>query len=363
MTVAAERGAESNVATGGRSPNAPRRGALLVNLGSPDSTDPGDVGRYLTQFLMDPRVLDTPWPIRKFLVSGLIVPKRKFESAHAYQRIWTEEGSPLVITSRRVAETLRTRTPHPVGLGMRYGSPSIKAGLTDLLQRAGGDLDEIYMIPLYPHYAMSSYETVVVEAERELKKLGTRARLVIHPPFYNDPSYIKALVESARPYLETPFDLLLFSYHGIPERHVRKSDPSGTHCLSRPDCCSIPSPAADVCYRRHCFETTRLFLEESGIPREKASQSFQSRLGRDPWLKPYTDFELKRFAEEGVKRMLVICPAFVSDCLETLEEIGMRGREDFIEAGGEDLRLIPCLNEHPMWIDTLAGWVNKPAVV
>lgn len=340
-----------------------RRGILLVNLGSPDSTDPKDVGRYLTQFLMDARVLDTPWPIRKFLVGCMIVPRRKFEAAHAYSRIWTPEGSPLVVTSRRVEALLCERVSEPVALGMRYGSPSIEDGVRDLLRRAGGALDEIQLVPLYPHYAMSSYETVVVEARRVVERIGGGASLNIVPPFYNDPAYIRALVESARPWFETDFDLLLFSYHGIPERHVRQSDPSGKHCLSCDNCCSIPSPAEDVCYRRHCFETTRLFLEASGLPREKTSLSFQSRLGREPWLKPYTDFELKRFAESGVRKMLVICPAFVSDCLETLEEIGMRGREDFIAAGGEDLRLIPCMNDHPMWIEALAGWVEHSAAI
>lgn len=336
-----------------------RKGVLLVNLGSPDAPDPEPVGRYLTQFLMDSRVLDMAWPLRKLLVSALIVPRRKHESAHAYRKIWWPEGAPLVVISRQVRDALQPRVDLPVGLGMRYGNPSTEAAIRDLLASAGGTLDEILLVPLYPHYAMSSYETAVVEARQALARTGSRARLVVRPPFYKDPAYVRALVASARDHLSREYDHLLFSYHGIPERHVKKSDPTGRHCLASGDCCDRPSAAHAFCYRHQVFETTRAFVREAGVPAGKWSISFQSRLGRDPWLKPYTDFEFERLPAEGRRRLLVICPAFVSDCLETLEEIGMRGRESFMAAGGEEYDMIPCMNAREEWIEALAGWVRE----
>jgi ferrochelatase len=196
----------------------------------------------------------------------------------------------------------------------------------------------------------------VEEVKRIAGRLGL-AKVSVVPPFYEDPDYIAALVASAQPYLDGGYDHLLFSFHGIPERHLRKSDPTGHHCLSTSDCCERPSPAHEVCYRAQCFKTVRAFVDQTGI--SKYSIAFQSRLGRDPWLKPYTDFELERFAKEGIKKLLVICPAFVSDCLETLEEIGMRGKESFLAAGGKDLILIPCLNEHPLWLHAMERIVGR----
>lgn len=335
-----------------------RRGILLLNLGSPDSTAVPDVRRYLNQFLMDERVIDAPWPIRAFVVKGTILPKRPKESAEAYEAIWWPEGSPLITISRRVEAGLRERVDLPIALGMRYGNPSTESALRELL--AHGDLDEILAIPLYPHYAMSSYETAVVEAKRALRKFGAKTPLVVFPPFYNRDDYIDALVAAAAPHLEKPYDHILFSYHGIPERHLRKTDPTGSHCLQALDCCHTPSPAHDVCYRHQCFKTTELFARKAGLPADKHSISFQSRLGKDPWLKPYTDLEFERLPKEGVKRLVVFSPAFVSDCLETLEELGMRGKESFLEAGGEEFTLVPCLNDHPQWIDTLARWCTEP---
>jgi ferrochelatase len=184
-------------------------------------------------------------------------------------------------------------------------------------------------------------------------------KVKIAPPYYNDPDYISALVASAGDYLKTDYDHLLFSFHGLPERHLRKSDSTGSHCLQAANCCEIPSPAHNTCYRAQCFATVRAFVKAAGIPPEKFSVAFQSRLGRDPWLKPYTDFEIERLAREGVKKMLVICPAFVSDCLETLEEIAMRGSEIFMEAQGSEFALIPCMNEHPNWLESLEKLVRK----
>ena len=328
----------------------------MVNLGSPDSPSVPDVRRYLREFLMDERVLDAPWPIRFGVVHFAILPFRPRQSAHAYQSIWTPEGSPLVVTSRRFCAALRARVPVPVELAMRYQNPSIPEAV-DRLVRQG--VTRLLLIPLFPHYAMSSFETAV---ERVREVVGRRApdlQLTVQPPYYEDAAYISALVASARGHLDGGFDHLLFSFHGIPERHLRKSDPTGGHCLQVPDCCEVPSPAHARCYRAQCLRTMKAFAREANLPADRFSVSFQSRLGREPWLKPYTDFELPRLAKEGVKRLLVICPAFVSDCLETLEEIGMRGRESFLEAGGREYAQIPCLNEHPQWLSALDGMVTK----
>jgi protoporphyrin/coproporphyrin ferrochelatase len=335
-----------------------KKGVLLINLGSPDSTSVSDVRKYLREFLMDGRVLDTPWPIRWCVVNVAILPSRPKESAEAYSKIWTNEGSPLVVSSLRIQRELQRRLGNEavVELAMRYQNPSIKSAITKLKEQG---ITELLVFPLFPHYAMSSYETAVVRAQELAARIAPAMRLQIADPYYNDPDYIAALVASARPYLQQEYDHLLFSFHGLPERHLRKADPTGSHCLSTPNCCEIPCATHETCYRAQCFATMRAFVEAAGIPPEKYSLAFQSRLGRDPWLKPYTDFELTRLAEEGVKKMLVICPAFISDCLETLEEIAMRGKETFLEAGGADLKLIPCMNEHPRWLEALEKNVRE----
>jgi ferrochelatase len=225
-----------------------------------------------------------------------------------------------------------------------------------VVERAGADLEEILFFPLYPHYAMSTVETAVVAAREEMPRVAPGVKLVVHPPFFDHPRYIDALVDSAGAHLENGYDHLLFSYHGLPERHLRKTDPTGRHCLRSVGCCSAPSAAFATCYRAQTFRTTEAFVERAGIPGDRFSVAFQSRLGRDQWLEPATDGELGRLARGGVRRLLVMCPAFVSDCLETLEEIGIRGRETFMEAGGEEFTLVPCLNENPLWLDAVTEW-------
>jgi ferrochelatase len=328
---------------------------LLVNLGSPDSTSVGDVRRYLNEFLMDGRVIDTPWLLRR-LVVGLILINRPKESAHAYEKIWTPDGSPLVATSSNVLEKLRERVASPVELAMRYQNPSIESAVKKL---AAQKIDGLLLIPLFPHYAMSSYESAVERVKEVAKKLAPQMQIEVQPPYFDSPDYIAALVASAKDYLEGGYDHLLFSFHGIPERHLRKSDPTGCHCLAKENCCEVPSPAHATCYRAQCFKTVAAFVKLAGIPPGKFSVSFQSRLGKDPWLKPYTDFELAEFPQRGVKKLLVICPAFVSDCLETLEEIAIRGSETFLEAGGKEFAQIPCMNEHPLWISALEKMIRR----
>jgi ferrochelatase len=315
-----------------------------------------DVRRYLREFLMDGRVLDAAWPIRFCIVHLAILPSRPKESAHAYSGIWTPEGSPLVVTSRNVQKKLRGMVSIPVELAMRYQNPSIPEAVGKL---AAQGATEVLLIPLFPHYAMSSFETAVVRVREVAASMAPRLRFVVQPPCYQDADYIEALAASAEPFLRKPYDHVLFSYHGLPERHLRKSDPTGCHCLRSPNCCETPSPAHEFCYRAQCFKTTQLFVQKVGVPTGRYSVSFQSRLGRDPWLAPATDTELVRLAKEGKKRLVVLCPAFVSDCLETIEEIGMRGRGASLESGGAEFRLVPCLNEHPLWLKALRNMVQR----
>jgi len=331
-----------------------KKGILLVNLGSPDSTAVSDVRRYLNEFLMDGRVIDTPWLLRRFIV-GMILINRPKESAHAYEKIWLPEGSPLVATSRHVQQKLQARLTVPVELAMRYQNPSITSALQKLL---AAQVDELLVIPLFPHYAMSSYESAAEQVRTVAARIAPAIKITVELPYYDRPDYIAALVASAKDYLAGGYDHLLFSFHGIPERHLRKSDPTGCHCLVKENCCAVSSPALATCYRAQCFRTVAAFVERAGVPKEKYSVSFQSRLGRDPWLKPYTDFELAAFPQRGIQKLLVMCPAFVSDCLETIEEINIRGRETFLAAGGKEFAQIPCLNEAPEWIaalETMAG--------
>ncbi|WP_304639870.1 ferrochelatase [Pseudomonas sp.] len=335
------------------------RGVLLVNLGSPASTEVADVRRYLNQFLMDPYVVDLPWPLRRLLV-GIILAVRPKKSAEAYASIWWEDGSPLVVISRRVQQALQARLDMPVELAMRYGEPSIERGILALAERPG--LREILFIPQYPQHADSTTTTSIREAQRVIAAHRLKVRLTVVPAFHDRPAYMDALVASAEPHLQRPFDHLLMSYHGLPERHLRKADPTKSHCLSFPDCCDRPSVAHATCYRAQCVSVSKAFAARMGLGDDQWSLAFQSRLGRDKWIEPYTEQRIDELAARGVKRLLVMCPAFTADCIETLEEIGDRAREQFIEAGGEELVLIPCMNDHPQWIDALAGWCrSEPA--
>lgn len=336
-----------------------KRAILLMNLGSPDSTATKDVHKYLMEFLMDKRVIDYPWLFRRLLVGGLIVPFRAAKSAEAYETIWTKEGSPLIVLTRGLQQALEAQVDIPVEIAMRYGNPTMEAAFQNLDRRAP-DLDEVIAVPLYPHYAMASYETAVEHAQEAYRKMGYRFRLSFIRPFYNEPHYLRALAEQIRPYLQNSYDHILFSYHGVPARHIKKSDPTGSHCLQSADCCSLASPAHKTCYRHQCFTTTEEIVRLLDIPEGKYSNSFQSRLGKG-WLEPFTDIRLEQMPKEGIKRLLILCPAFVSDCLETLEEIAMRGRESFLGAGGMEYTMIPCLNTHPLWVRTLADWADACA--
>jgi ferrochelatase len=222
-------------------------------------------------------------------------------------------------------------------------------------------LKELVLVPLYPHYSMSSYETAVEHVIKAYERGGYPFSLKVVPPFFNDARYIDALASSIKPFLEQPHDHVLFSYHGIPERHLRKTDPTKKHCLSCDDCCDTPSPVHEVCYRHQVIETTKLTAQALNLPEDKYSFSFQSRLGSDKWLKPYTAGQLKRFPEQGIKNLLVVCPAFVSDCLETLEEIWVEGKATFLQAGGTSFQVVPCLNTDAKWVQTITKLVSEQA--
>lgn len=333
------------------------KGVLLINLGSPDSTSTNDVKKYLEEFLMDERVIDIPYWKRYLLIKGIILKTRPKKSAEAYKKIWWEEGSPLVVISERFTKKVEDKVDIPVALAMRYGSMSMENGFKELVDQG---VDEILMIPLYPHYATSSYETVTVKAEEIIAEKYPQVKMDIVPPFYNDLGYIDAMSENIANHLEGfEYDHILFSYHGIPERHILKADPTRNHCKIDGSCCERNSVAHHVCYRHQCFETTKSIVEKLDLKEGTYSNSFQSRLLKDPWLKPYTDFELEKFPKEGKKKLVVITPAFVADCLETLEEIAMEGKNDFLEAGGSDYIHIPCMNENDAWVDVNVNWINN----
>ena len=335
------------------------RAVLLTNLGSPDSTEVSAVRRYLNQFLMDPYVIQLPWLLRRLIVSLFVLPSRPKASAHAYQSVWWEEGSPLVVLSQRLLEAVKKTTDVPVAMAMRYGSPSIESQLLHLAKQDG--IEEILLIPLYPHYADSTIKTTVEEAKSIIANHQLNVRLRVLQPFYQEPDYIDALVASTAPWLSADdgFDHILFSYHGLPELHLTKADPTGKHCLKREDCCQVASPAHATCYRHQVLKTTEKFVEKAGLAPEQYSVAFQSRLGRAKWLEPSTVDTLEKLAQSGVKNLLVMCPAFVTDCLETLEEIALQGSEIFKQAGGESLTLIPCLNDHEQWVSVISGWCEE----
>ena len=333
-----------------------RQGVILLNLGSPDSTETADVRRYLREFLMDGRVLDAPYPVRWFIVNCLILPTRPRESAEAYESIWEADGSPLINISKKQRAALAERLDIPVELGMRYGSPTTAGALENLLNQG---VEDLFIMPMYPHYAMSSYETAVVSLMAAVRERKPDLKTTLLPPFYNEPGYIAALLEQTRPVLENgDFDKVVFSFHGIPQRHLVKTDPSHDHCLTTPDCCNTRHPAHATCYRHQCAMTVEHFVTAAGLPPEKYLLTFQSRLGRQPWLQPYTDKTLEELGASQNKRVKVLCPAFTADCLETLEEIAGQGRETFLGAGGESFEQIPCLNDHPKFIDFLEDRVR-----
>ena len=280
-------------------------GLLLLNLGSPDSLEVTDVKKYLRQFLMDERVIDAPFLIRKLIVEGFVLPFRPKKSAEAYSKVWTKEGSPLKVISEKFSVAVQSECSLPVALAMRYANPTTLAALTELEQKCPS-LRRVLIAPLYPHYAMSSYETALLHALQEIKNHRTDLEFLVLKPFYKEPTYIKYLAESIRPHLHQ-FDHLLFSYHGLPVRHLKKTDPTKNHCYTSANCCETPSTAWDTCYKHQVTQTSNLTASELNLSTQQYSISFQSRLGRDEWLKPFTIERLENLPkdESGVDLKMV----------------------------------------------------------
>ena len=338
-----------------------RTGVLLINLGTPASPGTADVRRYLREFLSDPRVIDIPAPLRLGLLHLAILPFRPKRSARQYAQIWQDAGSPLLIHGRALAEGVAKALGEGfhVELGMRYGEPSLPAAL-DRLRAA--QMDRLVVFPLFPQYAASSTGSALERVYHEVGRQWNVAALRVIGPFYADPGFIGAQVAIAQPLLERfGADHVLFSFHGLPERQIRKSDPGGAHCLERSDCCASVGPHNASCYRAHSHATARALATRLALPAERWSVAFQSRLGRAPWIKPYTDLHLPELAARGVRRLAVFCPSFVADCLETLEEIGVRAREQWSGLGGGELLLVPCVNAHPDWVGVVAAQVRSAA--
>jgi len=334
-----------------------KKGILLVNLGSPDSPEPKDVKKYLGEFLMDERVIDVPLWARNLLVKGIILNTRPKASAAAYKKIWWDEGSPLIVLSERLQNKIQEQVDEPVALAMRYGSMTIKKGLQELVDKG---VNEVLLFPLYPQFAMATTETILVLAEEIRQEFFPNLNIESVPAFYNKPDYIEVLSNAIKKHLVSKlYDHLLFSYHGVPERHIRKSDVTKSHCKIDGSCCITPSRAHEFCYKHQCLEVTRLVAEKLQLEEGTYSTSFQSRLGFDPWLQPYTDRTIERLGKQGIKNMAIVTPAFVSDCLETLEEIAMEGEEIFHEMGGKNFTTVPCLNDDPEWVALLSKWINN----
>ncbi|MGE4133133.1 MAG: ferrochelatase [Bdellovibrionales bacterium] len=321
-------------------------GLLLVNLGTPDEATPQGVVKYLTPFLLDPYVIDLPWPLRQLLVRGLIIPARKNRVAEAYKQIWTEGGSPLRIFTENFAKGIERELSarFEVRWAMRYGSPSIVDTLHNWY------VDKLYLVPLYPQYALSSTESTIQEVKRALATRAKSTELLILKDFFGEPEFIQSQARQIRHWAdEFRPDHYLLSFHGLPRHHVTKIHPN--RCYAKPGCCEKVSNKNRWCYRAQSMSTARSLMRALNLSAENITVSFQSRLGRRPWIEPYTDLVLPRLAEDGVKRLLVSCPSFVADCLETLEEVKIRLREQFLQLGGHDLQLVPALNAESFWIE------------
>lgn len=336
-----------------------KTGILVVNLGSPDEPTPKAVRRYLAEFLSDPRVLDINPVGRAALLHGVILPFRPRKSAAAYAKVWTPSGSPLLVHGRALVAALAPLLPgREVVLAMRYGNPSIPSALDELRRRG---CDRLIVFPLYPQYASSSTGSTLEAVYKAVAERWNTPWVQVVPPYYDDPGFIDAFAAVGQPVLDAfKPDHILMSFHGLPERHMRKSDDAGgTHCLVRADCCATITAANRNCYRAQCFATAARLAERLGLKADEYTICFQSRLGRTPWIRPYTDEVLEEMGKRGKKRLAVFCPAFTADCLETLEEIGMRAQEEFQAAGGQVVKLVPSLNSHPRWVQAAADLIKR----
>jgi ferrochelatase len=346
-------------------PNQPKTGVLLVNLGTPDSPSVPDVRKYLREFLMDARVIDIPFLSRFFLVNMIIAPFRAPKSAAVYRKLWTDKGSPLKIYGFEVAGLLQEAlgSEYLVSLGMRYQSPSIEGALNQLKDKG---LENIIVIPLFPQYASATSGSVHEKVMEIIRTWQIIPQINLVNNFLEHPKFIQAFALLGKKYMaEHPFDHYIFTYHGLPERQIHKGDATNT-CL-KGNCCGSLHAMNQHCYRAQCFETSRLLASALGIPESSYTVSFQSRLGKDPWIRPYTDDIITELAGKGVKSVLAFSPSFVADCLETTIEVGEEYKELFEKNGGKHWQLVESLNNHPLWIETLTDIVHqntpKPALI
>lgn len=332
-------------------------GVLLINTGSSSAPETAETREYLRQFLSDARIIDLPGWQRWIIVNCFILPFRPKQTAEAYKAIWTDRGSPLISISEDFAAALAEQLPDmPIEIGMAYGVPSIETGLDKLIAK---EVDRILVVPMFPQYASATTGAVMERSFKYAAKQWNVPFLSVLPPYYDDEGYLDAWEAVAKDRLAAfAPDHVILSYHGLPERQIKKGDPSGAHCLKVQDCCGTVNAANKNCYRRQCAFTARALQERLGLNADNSTLTFQSRLGRDPWLTPATDQTVVQLAERGVKRLAVLSPAFTADCLETLEEIGMQAKESFLEHGGEAFELIPSLNTHPKWVETMAGLIR-----
>ncbi len=336
-----------------------KKGILLVNLGTPDEPSRGAVYKYLKQFLLDGRVIDIPWLPRNLLVRGIIAPFRSGSSSKLYKKLWTPEGSPLKVYGNRLADGVRERLgeEYEVELAMRYQSPSIESALEKLLKK---QVSEIIVFPLFPHYASASTGSVHEEVMRLLSKRQVIPSIKLVNSYYDDARMIDVFVENSKKFDLSSYDHILFSFHGIPERHMRKADDCG-HCLKAENCCSTISIKNQFCYSAQCHFTAHEIAAKLNLTKDQYTICYQSRLGKDPWMQPYTSDILEERANKGDKRLLVFCPAFVSDCLETTIEILDEYQEEFEEMGGEHIDLVESLNDNPKWMDAVSEMVKEAA--
>ena len=333
---------------------------LLVNLGSPKSLSKSDVREYLKEFLSDDYVMDLPKILQQFILRAFILPFRPSKTKEAYEKIWEKEGSPLIINTQKIATSLSEKTGWKVDIAMRYQEPSIREKVKKYKQRK---INEVIVIPLYPHHAMSTTKTTNIEIDKIVSEEYPNLKVRYIEPFYNDPRYIDALSHSIKPYLND-LDKLVFSYHGIPERHLTKGDVVGDHCIKVENCCDINCKSSQSCYRSNVLATSKLTADQLELTDNQWMVSFQSRVSimGPAWLKPYTDIEIDKLGENGMEKIGVVCPSFIADCLETLEEIEMQAKESFIESGGKELVYIPCLNNNPEFINALESIIEDAVV-
>ena len=336
-----------------------KKGVLLVNLGTPDSPSTSDVRKYLREFLMDGRVIDIPFISRFFLVNGIIAPFRAPKSAKLYKEIWSPvTGSPLMHYSLLQKKLLQERLgeEYQVELAMRYQSPSIESAL-DRLKK--GQVKSIRVLALFPQYASASTGSVIDKVMEIVGDWQSIPDISFINSFHDNDKMAEVFAQNANKYRPQEYDHVLFSYHGLPQRQLIKGDDSGKHCLKVENCCSVLTENNKFCYSAQSFNTTRLIVKKLGIPKEKYTICFQSRLGKDPWVQPYTSQVIQDLAKKGVKRLLVLCPAFVADCLETVYEVSVEYAEEFKEHGGEFVQLVESLNDHPLWIEALEDMVKN----